>query len=78
MRKSPALQIEEISGNQYPDLKTAQDAALPQLADSMLAVIRDLLERAVLINDHGKIIPACKTCQGYPCTCGVVSTETEV
>jgi hypothetical protein len=57
MRKPPALQVEEISGNHYPDLKTAQSAALPQLADNLQSVIRDLLERGVLVNVDGKIIP---------------------
>jgi hypothetical protein len=57
MRKSPALQVEEISGDQYPDLATAQNAALPLLADNLASVIRDLLERGVLVNVDGKIIP---------------------
>ncbi len=57
MRKSPALQVEEISGDQYPDLATAQSAALLLLADNLQSVIRDLLERGVLVNVDGKIIP---------------------
>ena len=57
MRKSPVLQIEEISGDQYPDLETAQTAALPLLADNLVSVIHDLLERGVLLNVNGKIIP---------------------
>jgi hypothetical protein len=57
MRKSPALQVEEISGDQYPDLATAQSAALPLLADNLQSVIRDLLERGILVNVDGKIIP---------------------
>ena len=58
MRKSPVLQIEEISGDQYPDLETAQAAALPLLADNLVSVIHDLLERGVLVNVNGKIIPS--------------------
>jgi hypothetical protein len=57
MRKSPGLQVEEISGDRYPDLATAQSAALPLLADNLQSVIRDLLERGILVNVDGKIIP---------------------
>ena len=57
MRKAPSLQVEEISGKKYPDLDAAQDAALPQLSESLQAVIRDLLMKGVLINDNGKIVP---------------------
>jgi len=57
MRKSPPITIQEIPGDQYADLKDAQRAALPLLADNLQAVVMDLLERGALINDHGKIIP---------------------
>jgi len=57
MKKAPALQVEEISGDQFPDRDAAQDAALPLLSESLQAVIRDLLERGVLIKSNGKIIP---------------------
>jgi len=57
MRTSPKIQVEEISGDQYPDLNEAQKAALPQLAENLQAVIRDLLARGVLVNVNGKIIP---------------------
>lgn len=57
MRKPPALQVEEISGDQFPDLEAAQNAALPQLACNMQSVIRDLLERGVLVKYNGKILP---------------------
>ena len=57
MRKSPTLQIEEISGDRYPDLETAQAAALPLLAVNLVSVIHDLLEREVLVKVNGKIIP---------------------
>jgi len=57
MKKAPTLHVEEISGDQYADLKSAQGAALSSLSASVQAVIRDLLERGVLINDNGKIIP---------------------
>jgi hypothetical protein len=57
MKKSPALQLEEISGEQYPDRQAAQRAALPQFTESLRAIIRELLERGALVNDNGKIIP---------------------
>ena len=57
MRRSPDLQVEEISGNQYPDLKTVQDATLSQLANSLQSVIRDLLDRGDLVIKDGKIVP---------------------
>jgi hypothetical protein len=57
MKKAPALKLEEIDGQRYPDREAAQRAALPQLSESMQAVIRDLLERGELVNDNGKIIP---------------------
>ena len=57
MRKSPAIQVEEINGDQYPDLATVQTAALSLLADDLSFVVRSLLERGVLVNVKGKIIP---------------------
>ena len=57
MRTSPKIQVEEISGNQYTDLNEAQKAALPQLSENLQAVIRDLLERGILVNVNGKISP---------------------
>jgi hypothetical protein len=50
-------ELERISGDQYPDRNTAQDAALPLIAESLHAVIRDLLVRGVLVEIDGKIIP---------------------
>lgn len=57
MRKPPVVQVEIISGDQFPDLETAQEAALPDIADSLQAVIQDLIDRGILINTDGKIIP---------------------
>lgn len=57
MKKAPALQVEEIDGDKYPDRDAAQRAALPLISANLQAVIKDLLERGVLINDNGKIIP---------------------
>jgi len=57
MKKAPALQVEEISGDKFPDRHTAQDAALPLISENLQAVIRDLVERGELVNVKGKIIP---------------------
>jgi hypothetical protein len=57
MKKAPALQVEEISGDQYPDREAAWRAALPSLSENLQAVIQDLLERGDLVNIKGKIIP---------------------
>jgi hypothetical protein len=63
MKKPPALQLEEIPGNQYPDLETAQRASLPAMSENLQSVIRDLLARGVLVNVNGKIIPNPKNCK---------------
>ena len=57
MRKPLSLQVEEIPGDQFPDRDAAQEAALPLFAESLQAVIRDLLERGVLVNVNGVIVP---------------------
>jgi len=57
MKKAPALQVEEISGNQYPDLDAAQRAALSLISAELQSVIQSLLEQGVLVNINGKIIP---------------------
>jgi len=56
-RKSPAITIEEISGNHYPDLLHAQRAALPFMATHLGCVIGDLLASGILAQVNGKIVP---------------------
>jgi len=56
-KKAPVIAIEEKPGDKYPDLESAQDAALSLISASLQALIRDLLERGALINANGKIIP---------------------
>jgi hypothetical protein len=63
MKKPPALQLEEIPGNQFPDLETAQRASLPAMSESLQAVIQDLLARGVLVNVNGKITPNPQNCK---------------
>ena len=57
MKKAPALQLEEISGNIFSDRNAAQKAALPLLSENLQVIVQDLLERGVLVNINGKIIP---------------------
>jgi hypothetical protein len=57
MKKAPVLQFEQLPGQKFPDREAAQRAAMPQLAESLQAVIQDLLERGELVNIEGKIIP---------------------
>ena len=57
-RKSADFQIEVFGGNQYPSLEAAQEAALPFLSASLLTVLRDLMEKGVVIRRaDGKIVP---------------------
>ena len=51
------LQVEEFSGDKYPDLGTAQRLALPALAACLESVIRELISRGELIVENGRIIP---------------------
>jgi hypothetical protein len=57
MKKAPALQLEEVPGDRYPDLQSAQRAALPSMSESLQAVIQELLERGELVNVDGQILP---------------------
>jgi hypothetical protein len=53
----PTTITDEISGDQYADLNAVQRAALPLFSDDLQSVIRDLLDRGVLIIVDGKVIP---------------------
>jgi hypothetical protein len=57
MRKASTLQVEEMPGDEFPDLESAQRAALPAMSASLQVVIRDLLESGELIIVDGKIVP---------------------
>lgn len=56
-KKAQVIAIEETSGERFPDLESAQRAALPQIADSLQAVIQDLLKNGTLIVVENKLIP---------------------
>jgi hypothetical protein len=55
-RKSPPLQIAEIGGNQYPDIETVQQLALPTLANGLVSTLRDLLAEGILTLKDGRIV----------------------
>ncbi len=57
MKKSPTLQVEEISGNKFPSLEAAQRAALPSIAADLAETMHRLLADGWLINENGRIIP---------------------
>lgn len=57
-RQSPDLTLEELSGNQYPDLAAAQQAALKATAHDLAAILRALLASGVLVQVNGRIVPA--------------------
>jgi len=57
MKHSPAILVEEIPGDRYPDLETAQRVALPTIAANFQTVIQDLVARGVLVQVDGKLIP---------------------
>lgn len=59
-RKAPMIVIEEEPGDKYPDLESAQNAALSLLSANLQTIIRDLIARGALMNVNGKIIPNTK------------------
>jgi hypothetical protein len=56
-KPSPQMTVTECPGATYPDLQTAQRAALHAIATDLAAVIRRLLESGALVNDNGTIRP---------------------
>ncbi len=59
-KKAQVLAIEEEAGEKFPDLESAQRAALPSITESLQDVIRNLLKNGTLINVNGKLVPADK------------------
>jgi hypothetical protein len=59
-RNTNPFEITTISGNQFPDLQSAQRAALPFVADNLQVVIEDLIQRGALVVTNGKLIPNSK------------------
>jgi hypothetical protein len=57
-RKSVPLTLEEISGDRFPDLETAQRLALQPLALALADTLRGLLAAGTLALEDGQIIVA--------------------
>ena len=57
MRKSPALQVEEISGDQITDLAAAQETAARCLASGFAEIFKRLQAEGLLIIESGRIVP---------------------
>jgi hypothetical protein len=57
MRKSLPIQVKKIGGDHYPDLVTAQDKAVKNIAADFAEMIRRLMADGLLVNDNGRIIP---------------------
>ncbi len=53
----PAFTLEETSGDKYPDLASAQAAALGQLGLLLAAQVRRMLQTGELLQEDGRIIP---------------------
>lgn len=56
-KKTPDMKIEIMPGAQFPDLESAQRAALPSIADDMAETMNRLLLEGWLIMVDGRIIP---------------------
>jgi hypothetical protein len=57
MKKAPALQLEEISGDKFLSLEEAQRAALAGTASDLAETFRRLLADGWLIEREGQVIP---------------------
>lgn len=57
MRKSPDIQIEEIEGDQFPDLESALQHVWKTAAPDIAEDIRRLLAEGLFVIVDGKIIP---------------------
>jgi hypothetical protein len=56
-RKSQNLELLEMSGSQYEDLRTAQKQAAQSLSFSLAGTLRALLAKGWLVSVDGVIIP---------------------
>jgi hypothetical protein len=54
-RKNQDFQLEEIPGDQFPNIEAAQRAALHPAAQELAANMRRLLAAGRLVNDNNKI-----------------------
>jgi hypothetical protein len=56
-RKSPFLAIEEMSGNEFSNLRAAQKSAIRSIVPGLAATLHALLDKNLLIEADGRIIP---------------------
>lgn len=52
------INVQELSGNLYPDVQVAQEAGLSVFADCLVSSLNELLDLGLLSVDGGVIIPA--------------------
>lgn len=57
MAKTSQIKLDEISGEHFPDLVTAQLDAKPHIARALVASMRGMLADGLLVVRDGKIIP---------------------
>jgi hypothetical protein len=57
-KAAQVIAIQEAPGEIFPDLETAQRAALPLLVDSMLAVIQELLDSGDIVVVDNELKPS--------------------
>jgi hypothetical protein len=56
-RKTPIITIEEVPGTKYPDLESAQLAALPNLSADLAETIKRMIESGALEIVNNQIRP---------------------
>ena len=57
MSEKKTFSIEEQSGDQFPDLATAQQAARPELASILADMLRRMIESGALEIKDGLVLP---------------------
>jgi hypothetical protein len=57
MSTSKAYHLEEISGDQFPSLTSAQQASFGILADVLTDTVRVMLQNGMLTVENGIIVP---------------------
>lgn len=56
-RKAPQITIQEIPGDHFPDLESAQRAARLNIASDLANLVRQMLDAGTLEVKDGSIIP---------------------
>jgi hypothetical protein len=55
-QKASTFQLEEVSGDRYPDLQAAQRLARADMAGALAATIRSMLADGLLTSESGRVI----------------------